>query len=120
MKIIRRPKPSWVEIDHYPFLDEWVRGCRVWRTKEEPLLYRITTSPLQGERFVRWPAVVAIRNELLIRFQGYPVEFGWHHQGEKVEDWTAAEDMPPFRDKDTYLSNPDYVTMTFDWNIRRK
>jgi hypothetical protein len=118
MKIKRRPPPSWVEIDHYPLLDEWVRGCRVFRTKEEPLRYRITTSPLQGERFIRWPAVVAIKNERDIRFGEHPVEMGWHRQGEKVDEWRSEEDLPDFRDRHVHISNPDFVKMSFDWEIK--
>lgn len=122
-KIIRRAKPpaqTWTQIEQYPMLDEWIRGCRVWRTKEEPLRYRITTSPLPGERFIRWPAVVAVGLDRGIRFAHHPVEFGWHYEGEKVETWVAQEDFPDFRFKDVYISNPDYVTMTRDWEILRK
>lgn len=125
MKVIRRktlppPRDSWVEIDHYPFLDEWIRGCRVFRTKDEPLRYRITTFPLPGETFIRWPAVVAIANERRIRFHDYPVEFGWHERGEKVDEWKSATDLPDFHEPDVYLSNPDYVTMTTLWGKRKK
>jgi hypothetical protein len=123
VKITRRKPPTWAEIDHYPFLDEWIRGCRVFRTKEEPLRYRITTSPLPGERFIRWPAVVAIKNERHIRFGAYPVEIGWHAPGEKVDEWRDPDeymDFPTYKEADVYLSNPDYVTMTRDWEIRKK
>jgi hypothetical protein len=133
VKIIRRKKPpapeeaprpqTWVEIDHYPFLDEWIRGCRVFRTKEEPLRYRITTSPLPGEKMIRWPAVVAIKNERRIRFGDYPVEIGWHDRGEKVDEWRSPDDpdqFPDFRNADVYISNPDYVTMTAQWGKRTR
>jgi hypothetical protein len=119
VKIKRRQPPSWVEIDHYPFLDEWIRGCRVFRTKEEPLRYRITTSPLEGERHIRWPAVVAIKNERHIRFGAYPVEIGWHMPGEKVDEWRDPDDhmdFPTYGERDVYISNPDYVVMTKGWD----
>ena len=108
-KLIPRKKWEWVKIDTYPHLDERIRGVDVYRTKAPaPLNYRIVISAFIDRAF-RIPAVVAIRNELHIRFGTTAgIEFGVLRPGErKVTEWVS--ELPGFRTKDVILSNPDFV-----------
>jgi hypothetical protein len=120
--IIRRRKPEepqpqrWVEIEQYPFLEEFIRGARVFRTKDEPLVYRIVNKA-RIRRHIVWPAVIGIANELSIRFHDYPVEFAIidPDTGRAEPPWRPS--LPDFRNHHVFKSNPDYVLMTTDWRI---
>lgn len=107
--ILRRKNWQWTKIDHYPLLSqERIRGVDVYRTMEPaPLHYRIVISAFVGRAY-RIPAVVAIKNECVIRFGTAPVEFGILPPGErKVTEW--LDDLPPYGEKDVIHSNPDFV-----------
>lgn len=107
--ILRRKFWKWTKIDHYPLLEqERIRGVAVYRTIEPaPLAYRIVIHHRVGGAY-RIPAVVAIKNELDIRFGTAPVEFGvLAPNQEKVTEW--QDELPGFRDRDVIRSNPDFV-----------
>jgi hypothetical protein len=108
----REPASSadWMQIDTYPCLDAYIRGARVYRTKDPfPLRYRVVLHFFDRGKW-RIPAEIAIANERRIRFDDAPVEFGFLLPPEsKVSEWVKAEDLPDFRNADVIISNPDYV-----------
>lgn len=109
---------GWVKIDTYPALDERIRAVDVYQTKPPYVLrYRIVTKSSYDNSYA-WPAVVAIRNELHIRFGvTTAIEFGIiPKDSNRVVEWRSLGEFPTFRENHVHKpGNPEYVVMSRDW-----
>lgn len=110
---------NWTEITTYPAMDEKIRAVKVYRTKNDhvlPLQYSIVTASRYDNSYA-WPALIAIRNELRMRFgQTNAIRYGIIPQGETaVAEWRKVGDFPDFRERHVHLGSPEFVVMSRDW-----
>lgn len=109
---------QWVPIDSYPAFDEQIRAVKVYRTTYPKLLqYSIVTRASTYKNSYAWPACVAIRNELRMRFgQTNAIRFGIiPFDATKVSEWRKVGEFPDFREHHVHRGNPDHVIMSRDW-----
>jgi hypothetical protein len=100
---------SWVKIERFPCLDEWIRGVSVYRTKSPaPLCYRVVFDQCTPPVLFRIPSTVYDPRLFLHRFGDRLVEFGFLLPAMgKVQGW--HQELPLPSGLRIYRSNPDHV-----------